>query len=291
MAFLEYRPKQTLYQFCSADSFRNLIASKVIWCTDLASANDPRELKLGAQHILEAMKYVRENEYLGHAGDFLEKLISDITSGSARQQFFCACFSLQNDALPMWREYADIYHGVAIGFRPTALISMPGRIQKVRYLNPNSPEEFRQLVRDIAGQLDPDHSPEDIRYRAIASSGILAAVTALKHHTWEYEKEIRFVFAQVRERPSMNNIPISGFSDGTPIFWETPLTRRRGDDLVNYKAFQFGRRKSGAYQTSRAIAQVIMGPRCDLSVEEVKSELQANGFEGVAVVRSECEVR
>lgn len=288
--FPEYHPRQTLYQFCPVDSFRKLVASKVIWCTDLASANDPRELELGLQHVLDAMKFVRENEYGGHVGEFLEKLMSDVTSGSARQQFFCACFSLLNDALPMWREYGDNYRGVAIGFRPTAITSMPGRIQKVRYLNSNSAEDFRRLVRDISSQFDPDHSPKDIRYWAIASSGILAAVTALKHHTWEYEKEIRFVFAQVRTKPEIN-LPISYFSVDAPIFWQTPLNRRRGEGFVDYMAFQFGRRKQGTYDFSRAIAQVVIGPRCALSIEEAKSELQGNGFEGVDVVRSECEIR
>jgi hypothetical protein len=290
MAFLEYSPTQTLYQFCSADSFRKLIASKVIWCTDLESANDPRELKLGIQHLLDAMTFVRENEYKGPVGEFLERIISELTSGNARQQFFCACFSLLKDALPMWKEYGDNHRGVAIGFRPTAITSMPGRIQKVKYLNPDIAEEFRQLVRDIAGNFDPDHSPGDLIYWVTAASGIFAAVTALKHHTWEYEKEIRFVFAQVRVDPG-STMPVSEFSDGAPIYWETPLNRHRGGDLVDYKAFQFGRRKRGVYEFSRAIAQIVIGPRCALSVEETKSELQRNGFEGVDVVKSDCEIR
>ena len=249
-----------------------------------------RELKLGIQHLLDAMKFVRENEYKGHAGDFLEKIITELTSGSARQQFFCACFSLLNDALPMWREYGDSFRGVAIGFRPTAITSMPGRIQKVKYLNPDIAEEFRQLVRDIASEFDPRHSPDDLFYWVTASSSIFAAITALKHHTWEYEKEIRFVFAQALADPG-NDLPISQFSDDEPIYWQTPLNRQRGGDLIHYKALQFGRRKQGAYEFSRAIAQVVIGPRCALSIEETKSELQRNGFEGVDVVKSDCDIR
>jgi Protein of unknown function (DUF2971) len=290
MAFLEYTPKQTLYQFCSLDSFRKLIASRVLWCTDLASANDPRELALGFQHLLDGMKFVRENEYKGHAGEFLERIISEVTSGSGRQQFFCACFSLLKDTLPMWREYGDNYRGVAVGFRPTAITAMPGRIQKVKYLNANIAEGYRQLVRDIASEFDPDHSPSDIVYWVSAATSILAAVTALKHQTWEYEKEIRFVFAQVIANPG-SDLRISQFSDDEPIYWEAPLKRQRGDTRIDYKTFQFGRRKQGAHEFSRAIAQVVIGPRCELSVEEAKTELQGNGFESVDVVMSECEIR
>jgi len=35
----------------------------------------------------------------------------------------------------------------------------------------------------------------------------------------------------------------------------------------------------------------VRGPRCELSVEETRSELQRNGFEGVDIVRSDCEIR
>jgi hypothetical protein len=290
MAFLEYNPTRSLYQFCSVESFRKLIASKVIWCTDLDSANDPRELKLGYQHVVDALKFVRKNEYQGQAGDFLDFFTETLISGHARQQFFCACFSLLEDALPMWREYADYYRGVAIGFRPTAIASMPGRVQKVKYLNPDTPEEFRQLVRDLASDFDPERSPKDIAYWTSATSMLLTAVTALKHHSWEYEKEIRFVYAQMRADPG-RSLPISGFSDGTLIHWEKPLSRRRGTEVVEYKAFEFGLRRRKVYEFSRAIARIIVGPRCELSVADVRTELQKAGFEEFDVVRSECEIR
>jgi hypothetical protein len=60
MAFLEHTPKQTLYQFCSVDGFRGIVTSRALWYTDLQSANDPRELKLGFEHFIEAVEFVRE---------------------------------------------------------------------------------------------------------------------------------------------------------------------------------------------------------------------------------------
>ena len=74
MAFLEYRPTQTLYQFCSVESFRAILKSKSIWCSDLEEANDPRELKLGFEHFVSALKFVRENELKGDAGAFLDRM-------------------------------------------------------------------------------------------------------------------------------------------------------------------------------------------------------------------------
>src|SRR4030095_2663784 len=129
-----------------------------------------------------------------------------------------------------WREYGDSYRGVAIGFRPSAITSMPGRIQKVKYLNANLAEGYRQLIREIASEFDPDHSPNDIMYWVTAGSSILAAITALKNNTWEYEKGVRFVFAQVIADPG-SDWPVSLFSDETPVYWQAPLSRQRGGAL------------------------------------------------------------
>jgi hypothetical protein len=249
MAFLEHTPKQTLYQFCSVAGFKGIVASKSLWYTDLQSSNDPRELTLGFEHFIDAMEFVREQDYPGSDGRFLHMIEQELVKQHAHQTFFCACFTLQEDVLPMWREYGGGGLGIAIGFRPTAIISMPGRIQKVRYLNPDTPDDFRRLVRDIAGYFDPVHSPSDVWYWVNAATSVLAALTALKHHTWEHEKEIRNVFAQspVGDRSTV----ISMHSDGTKIFWEKPLSRTRGNDYVEYKTFQFGRRKDGAFDFSR----------------------------------------
>jgi hypothetical protein len=289
MAFLEYNPTQTLYQFCTLDGFQKILSSKVIWCTDLEAANDPRELALGFDHFVEALKYVRQNEYKGRIGELLSRVLTDLLTVRAKQQAFCACFSPVPDSLPMWREYGDNCRGVSIGFRPTAIKSLPGRIQKVKYLNPDTPEEFRQLIRDLASTFDPDRSPDDVHYYALAASSLLAAATSLKHNSWEYEKEIRFVFMQARNNPG--RIPVSRYDDGTQIFWEKPLTRERGSNTIQYMAFPFGLRKKQRCEFSRAIARIVVGPRCSAAAADMEVELRNNGFEDFEVLKSECQIR
>jgi hypothetical protein len=126
MAFLEYRPTQVLYQFSSVEGLKGILSSKELWCTDLASANDPREIVLGHQHFIEALRYVREHEYKGAAGNFIDIVENHVSRYKNSQQTFCACFSTVKDDLPMWREYGSNYAGVAIGFRPTAITPLPG---------------------------------------------------------------------------------------------------------------------------------------------------------------------
>ena len=78
----------------------------------------PRELKLGFEHFVSALKFVRENELKGDAGAFLDRMRDELKRVRETQQAFCACFSLVKDELPMWNEYGSSYSGVALGFRP-----------------------------------------------------------------------------------------------------------------------------------------------------------------------------
>ncbi|HZV07585.1 MAG TPA: DUF2971 domain-containing protein [Gemmataceae bacterium] len=290
MAFLEYTPTQTLYQYCSIAGFRGIITSRTLWCTDLESANDPRELKLGFQHFMDALNCIRNEEYKGRAGIFLERLATEVRQSHERSQAFCACFSLARDALPMWAQYGDQSRGLAIGFRPSAITSMPGRIQMARYLNSDTAEDFRHLVRDIIAGFDPEHNPDDLIYWITAVTNARTAITALKHDSWEHEREIRFVFVQARADPEPS-IPISQYPDETPVFWEAPQRRLRGTESVDYKIFPYGQWRQGTCNPARAIERVVIGSRSSLSIEEVAAELRENGFERFQVVRSECEIR
>ena len=153
-----YVPTETLYQFCSVANFRNIIASRLIWYTDLDSANDPRELKLGPQKFIEALRFVVENEYEGHSRDSLlrvVKLEEERSPGGAQR--FSACFSLLHDELPMWREYGDNYRGVAIGFCPATISSMPGMIQESILCKPRHDGGFSELGEADYGQVSSRH--------------------------------------------------------------------------------------------------------------------------------------
>jgi hypothetical protein len=130
MAFLEYRPTQTVYKYCTPDGFFGIVKSKRLWFSDLGSVNDPREIKLGYEHFLDALQFVRNDTYPGERGEFLSVLSNRLTRYRENCRAYCCCFSLAVDELPMWSAYGQNYSGIAIGFRPTALFGIPARIQK-----------------------------------------------------------------------------------------------------------------------------------------------------------------
>jgi hypothetical protein len=293
-AFLEYRPSQTLFKYCSAEGFFGIVKAKRLWFSDLSSTNDPRELRLGYEHFTEALESVRRNECGGERGSFLVTLAQHLASYHERQQAFCCCFSAAGDELPMWGAYGANYGGVAMGFRPTAVFDIPARVQKVRYINENTPDDFRRLVLEIAAQFDATRKPDDFNYWIPATAAAWAAMTALKHTTWGYEQEVRMVHMQtIRPPDNFDDIfSVTSFlPSGRPVRWTKPLERLSEAKNISYLEFPFGRFRDGAFYPEGAIEKVIIGPRCSLSHEDVTVAMQEHGFENFKVTRSICEIR
>ena len=163
VAFLEFKPTQTVYKYCSSDGFLGIVKSKRLWFTDLASANDPREIKLGYELFAEAINLVRQEDLKGLRGAFLTTLAKQLAYVHATQQAFSCCFSLVADELPMWNEYGKNYSGLAIGFRPSALFGVPCRIQRANYLDAATIAVARCLLLTSVG---PNPREEDEEHNA-----------------------------------------------------------------------------------------------------------------------------
>jgi hypothetical protein len=293
MAFPEYRPTRTLFQYCSVDGFVGVLRSKGLWFSDLASANDPRELLLGYEHFMGALDFLRREEYPGEKGFTLAELAAQLASYHRNAKAYCCCFSLAADSLPMWGAYGANYGGLAIGFRPTAVTDMTARIQKVAYVDENTVDGFKGLVRNIAAQFDVGR--KDLAYWVEASVAARAAMTALKHSSWNHEREVRLVYAQVIKPQAPAQHPVFSVTSILPnnesVMWSKPLERFSGSKIVQYFQFPFGRFRDGGFDPTSAIEKVVVGPNCPLREADVVALLQENAFENFNVEKSDCQIR
>jgi hypothetical protein len=293
MAYPEYQPRQTLYHYTSTDGFSAIAKSRRLRFSDLASANDPREIHLGREKVFVALRSVLDDEYKAADGARLLHLITRLIGYFHSVQVFCCCLSMAVDALPMWNAYGANYGGVSIGFRPRAITDMSGRIQRVKYLNAENDGDFRTLALDIAAQLQAIQDPSELEKWIHAGTSAICAATALKHDTWSHEDEVRLVYVQRRERPPAESagIPVNRSPDGKPVFWTQPFERLVGGETVKYFDFPFGRFERGHYDARRSIQRVVIGPKCPLAVKEVHEILNAHGFDDFTVRPSDCQIR
>jgi hypothetical protein len=290
VAFLEFRPTKPLYHYTSVDGFSAILRSKTLWFSDLESANDPREIKLGYGRVMQALLRCLQKLPNSEGRDRLAFFRDRLIAYHDRLQVFCCCFSTKPDELPMWAAYGGNHSGISIGLRPSAILSIEARVQKVRYLDEASDGDFDRLVQDISTQLHVH--PNDFLTDVTAGSAASAAIIALKHSSWAYENEVRMVHVQHKNRAKglARLLPLPDIRGGDSAYWQEPLERIVRGRAVKYKAFRFGHYRHGSFDAQRAIKEAVLGPNCPISVAEAARLLHDEGFHDVHVRHSDCKI-
>jgi len=256
--------------------------------------NDPREINLGHEMAMNAIKCVRHEYFPGERGFPLSILAGKIVGYLKKGGILSCSFSHFGDSLPMWREYADDCSGVSIGFRPTAIKAMPIRIQRVKYLEDTNVDHLVELVRELTEPLVQEFGEPSLETWMAASTGIISAIVSAKHGSWTYEEEIRGTHAAVAADgdTEINGVPIPAYEypDGKELFTDLRM-RKSGKDDVRFIELPFGKYKNGEHNPMRAIEKVILGPQCDVTQKEIARRLLALGFSDFEIVCSECKIR
>jgi hypothetical protein len=288
VAFLQNRPTQALYHYTSESGFRGILCTKKLWFSDLASANDPRELILGYETFIDALELVRQKDCSVSDRNLLTRLESDLASHHAHSHAFCCCFSMARDELPMWGTYGANHSGISIGFRPAAFLATPGRMQRVSYVDTNTLDDICTIIRYVLQHLSPN--PNSDIHRIIAESEVLGSITALKHKSWSYEREFRMILMQSNVQNEYVK-ETSLLPNGTPVLWSKPLLRSGRVGSISYLEFPFGKFRDGDFDVAGAIKEVVIGPNSQLSILDVENILVSNGYERVVVTKSDCQIR
>lgn len=243
---------------------------------------------------MQALGVVLQDEQREVNRKLLSRLVRDLSGYFDRVQAFCSCFSLAADELPMWAAYGQSYSGLAIGFRPAAILGIPGRVYQVKYLDPSKEnDEFKELALKIAGQVNLFRDTDSLAAWVSAGTDAIVATLGLKHRIWAYEKEVRVIYVQRKERPegAFAKFPVANMPKGEPMYWREPLERNAGTRSVKYVEFPFGRFHDGKFDPARALKTIIVGPNCPLSVAAIEAELTEQGFYDCIVKKSDCQIR
>ena len=241
-------------------------------------------------YLQASWKSYKDNNVPGVQRRELSGFLAELLSFQRRSTFYTCCFAMSGDDLPLWREYGGGGKGLNIGFRPTAVTSMPGRMQLVKYAEDDARDFFHSLMIQAAIAMGRPGSVQ----RVLALSETFAAITSLKHRSWRHEREARINFNQRHEKPDPAEVltQFTGeYPDGSLIPWREPLIRKSRGREIRYIDFAFGRYNRGAWDPRRAIETVCRGPNCEMSSAEVNALLVAEGFEGYEVVESDCAIR
>ncbi len=290
MAYLEYEPRETLFQFTSFEGFKGIVESKQLWFSDLKSLNDPRELIYGLGRVRPLLEEIVEENPSWDRGVF-RKLLDFSYDYLKNTNLFTCSFCPTGDLMPLWQHYGADGSGLAIGFRPRAIAGIPCRVQKVEYVNDQSPtEDLKKSLNEILEPISRLKVEPSLEQRVAVTSSVASSCTSTKHSTWEHEREIRAVYAQSLSRNFSDFLENATgvYPDGTAHKWREPEVRQGATGEVKFLPFSYGKYVKGRYEHSGAIQTVYVGPRSKTSVPEVTAILRSEGFKNFEVLNSEC---
>lgn len=281
---------ETLYHYCSSESFHKIIQSKSIRLSSLLLSNDSRE----GNEVIKLFKvFFTSNEY--NESD-TEKIF--VMLEFLRRYFHGIgfCLSEKGDLLSQWRGYADDGMGFSIGFRTDAIESLSknkmtkgGRtfsLRKAHY------QEFNHLtkIEPVVDEINKICS--DPKYK-LAISGLLSVapqstIENIKKQKTQ-EKDDDLLAALLRLSDDLYTLKNCAFSE--EVEWRI-LSCIEGKD---YKEIVFHCKRNKLIpfdliefdeQSMPPIEKIYIGPKNQTPIYVVKDWLESLGYGDINVSKS-----
>ena len=306
------KEEDTLYHYCSLDTFYNIMKNHSIWLSDVGKSNDSKELARATEQceIAVIKKFLEYSERMKSNNDFLGTRFRDFhkitdqfeamdTSKTLKSWVFC--LSEKGDNLGQWRGYADDGKGISIGFnkkyfapRNQSMEFCESKIyymfDKIEYGNFNIDELLSPSDVSILSSSCDYEALEKCFKRLMLYSIILAPL--YKSPAFEEEKEWRMVFLAHTSALMQGMIPSTDYMDKPePMFDIIDFSFvPKNNTLVSHIEVKIKDIKS-------AITSITIGPKSNLSVLDVQMFLISIGLlhdtkdDSIKIMRSSASYR
>lgn len=253
--------KETFYKYTTVDTFKSIIKSGQLWLTDIQNSNDSTELKLSYDLIKEVFEEEFDKKQPKYIDNFFPKTefqkfyhnntkyINDLENTLHTQ--YVTCFSSKGDMLSQWRGYANDGDGLSIGFDRSIFARNDYTFGEVLYNKYRQKSLYRSYINPII---------KDIKNYV------------KEHKTIKGYDECKFMV-------EYNCLLLKGVFIKNNFFQEEKEWRFCYWYNKTKEYIEFNIPKDG-------INEVIIGPKCELTEEEVDQILKNNGFSGYHISKS-----
>lgn len=279
------RTPKVLYHYCTLETFHSIITNRSIWLSDISKSNDSQELKWikgqSKYYILKAwvdyLEALKADGRLSEAQfdkyEEIEKIIDSFIDYET-EKCWVFCVTEKKDDLGQWRGYAKDGTGISIGFKsrfldgfnkdldPQNWIDSHFTFEKVEYTQ----KAVQHLFYDICHLSDINTEMTCEQVLALLKR---AAVFALllspfyKNEGFKEEKEWRLTRSMTMNELRNGNTPDVLSSESSlsyPMKYEYSV---KNGTLVSHIDISYE-------NLHEEIAEICIGPKCPLSVSEVK---------------------
>jgi hypothetical protein len=267
MLYSRLRPVDTtgtVYHYCSAETFLNIIRNRTVRFSDVNLLNDAEEGRWGYDVFIESVNRVLRRERIPDEFPNISKEFVDVVDSlwskfQLRLSSFIACFSADGDSLSQWRAYADDGQGFSIGFSAGELRRLPIQMYDVLY---DYEQQIRELMIALAAiyseseDLGRDYHTPRFLHRC---AGLIASCLALKNPAWRDEKEVRCHHV-VDVHIGQSGWLLSdggGVSAGNDVLGYPIHFQARNGTLTPYLDMPFE-----VSDERKPITEIIVGPKC-----------------------------
>ena len=315
---------QTIYHYCSIETFSLIIKNKAIRLSDLDKTNDYMEKRWGVALIEDALKKELENLsikidlradywYSDDASNHMEYLL-DLLKWRLSYQTLIACFSLEKDSLSQWRAYGQDGEGIAIGFNYNLLkrfikTNKDIAIKKVLYKKEMQEKEIRKSAIDpVLTYMKDMYEEDEVRctddfniyfeeefdcFCEVLVDYLDPIISYIKNPAFCEEKEVRIFY----------NTPICEESEEDFIVETCKREWNIGQNnelLIKPIDFQTKEGKLVAYAdlifekllSKGIINEVIIGPKSQISKNDIRYLLLVNGYgDNIKINKSDATYR
>ncbi len=262
----------TIYHYCSTDTFMNIIKKKQLWLTDISKMDDSAE-ENWAFSLIKSVYEDNKNTSEIYPQDCFEGVAKSLTACSRK---FISCFSEEADILSQWRAYADDGAGFSMGFSVEKLKitkniinfddhpSDPTKIYllKVLYEQDKQKEFISRCIKRVA------ESPGEEPYQ---SDNVLPNYAiALKNPTFAEEKEWRLI------------LPVNTYA--YDLYLKKNACNKKACDEFLFRETCRGISPYITYTfDSSALTEVKLGPKNKATKQDIKLFLNKYGFTNVKI--------
>lgn len=285
----------TVYHYCSAETFLNIVKYKKLWLSDIEHMNDFKEMRW----FLEVYEDLIKNDF---NQDSFQRAREEVLINFENTRRYMCCLSEDGDILSQWRGYAQNGEGVSIGLNPlklnvkyneamkqNAYIKDSFFLNKVEY---HSKESVRNIIIDILkSNVEVERyfsnanrqfgNTENIIQNKVVSFfiSILHAAIHIKSPSFSEEREFRLVYNNI---PKLHNCK-DKLNKPFKSFLESKNYRISNKNLASYYEFPL---------PQDCITEIILGPKNIFSENDVRDFLRVNRINhNVLIKKSEATYR
>lgn len=281
----------TVYHYCSVETFRKIITNKELWLTDVTKSNDSKELRLAFEKITEQLNSKVNPEIIGtELSNPLVRFRDFFRNFKVTNLLFhVCCFSYDADSLSQWAMYANDATGIAIGFDSTKFFKLTKQcneidFDKVEYSVELIPKMVDNKLNQIIDTYSMNKLDNDISWYAEFLDyffiDVIKMVYSFKNSSFEQEHECRISF---------NSKPYCKFENGDNSGYEQNFLNKRIDISDGFEIGDIGyyisRGKLVSYRPlhikdiGSCIKEIIIGPKSLVSENDIKMFLAANNID------------